>query len=728
MISFPSTANESKAMYGEHKGTESYSSTFDVERIKALNLNTSYPVIKEQLKPTNINAGNFQRYPRMSQLYYNDLSELDEGQNNWYENPLQLPASAISLAKDYDWIYKNKVKTVLGRAKEGNTIKADIADTDIVPSMFNPLYGVNAVGMLRNTPLLNDSNYAEYDKNIDDCSIRTLCTLSKSPNSPIGMHRYKYADFMYCKDLGKVANNHLITLRKFAHPIGDHIGALTAQQHIVPSPGGKGTRQWKIEGDVGRLVTWFGTDDNKLEDIAKFTYHATWKELNSEIQEMETKADSSNTGILGLLSNSYDPAYNDNVGEGYYGSQSIWAWLGSKVTSGDLNIGNNKELLWNYDKNKIYTPRNTIQSNHIYEGKIEFTHEFTLTFSYELRAYDNINPRSAFLDLLGNILEVTGRRGTFWKGQRKLIGPPQSNSLFDKVYNFTDGAVDNISGWISTIANGGMNFSQIMGTLSSGVTDIFNQAKEGAQAFINGGWQEFRDKFGEYLKDLNNKTHFTEAVKGMIKNKLGRPQLYAWHSFVEGDDVGLWHVTVGNPKAPILSIGNLILVDSGIQQSGPLGVDDFPTQLKVTVTLKHARPRDISDIGRMYTGGTNALYQVLATHRIEDFYDGKSETKTNANTANDTKKSGVLNSLKDISNVSSQGNIGNIINGLGNGLSNIASNIVPNVNQSQANSPHIPTTSNGLLDPSIVSDTDINIMRKNTWDDKIFEYMRSEVA
>ena len=108
MISFPSTANESKAMYGEHKGTESYSSTFDVERIKALNLNTSYPVIKEQLKPTNINAGNFQRYPRMSQLYYNDLSELDEGQNNWYENPLQLPASAISLAKDYDWIYKNE--------------------------------------------------------------------------------------------------------------------------------------------------------------------------------------------------------------------------------------------------------------------------------------------------------------------------------------------------------------------------------------------------------------------------------------------------------------------------------------------------------------------------------------------------------------------------------------------------------------------------------------------
>ena len=301
--------------------------------------------------------------------------------------------------------------------------------------------------------------------------------------------------------------------------------------------------------------------------------------------------------------------------------------------------------------------------------------------------------------------------------------------MFDKVYGFVDGGVDKLSGSISSIAAGGMNFGQIMGTLSSGVTDIFNQAKEGAQAFINGGWQEFRDKFGEYLKNLDDKTHFTEAIKGMIKNKLGRPQLYAWHSFVNGDDVGLWHVTIGNPKAPILSIGNLILIDSSIQQSGPLGVDDFPTQLKVTVTLKHARPRDITDIGRMYTGGTNALYHVLANHRIEDFYDGKSETKTNANNANTSKSSGLLGGLKDISNEVKQGNLGNIINDIGNKyLSNIIPNLTPNINQTPANSPHIPSTSNGLLDPSIVSDTDINMMRKNTWDDKMFEYMRGEAA
>ena len=90
-------------------------------------------------------------------------------------------------------------------------MKAKIAETTVAPSMFNPMYGVCVKGITRNTPLLNDTNDAGLDPQITDCSIRTLCTLSKTENSSLGQARYKYADFMYCKDLGKVSNNHLIT-------------------------------------------------------------------------------------------------------------------------------------------------------------------------------------------------------------------------------------------------------------------------------------------------------------------------------------------------------------------------------------------------------------------------------------------------------------------------------------------------------------------------------------
>ena len=91
-------------------------------------------------------------------------------------------------------------------------------------------------------------------------------------------------------------------------------------------------------------------------------------------------------------------------------------------------------------------------------------------------------------------------------------------------------------------------------------------------------------------------------ANGLI-NKIGRPQLLAFNSLISPTPTGQWHLTVGNPKNPILTIGNLILVDSKIEHYGPLGLDDFPTGLRVTVQLKHAKPRDSVAIEQMYMQG-----------------------------------------------------------------------------------------------------------------------------
>ena len=97
--------------------------------------------------------------------------------------------------------------------------------------------------------------------------------------------------------------------------------------------------------------------------------------------------------------------------------------------------------------------------------------------------------------------------------------------------------------------------------------------------------------------------------KAKLKNTLGRPQLYAFNSLLTGEDTGLWHVTIGNPRNPIAVMGNMIVTDTKITQYGPLGIDDFPTGIKVEVSLKHARPRDMIDIQKMYTRGISSIYQ-----------------------------------------------------------------------------------------------------------------------
>lgn len=738
MKSFPSTLNESQNMYGSTR-SQSYEATFDIERIKhgALNLNKSVPVVQEMLKPSNINISNYMKYPNTHTISNpstmisgtdrdaslitvdgkytewsldkngNINSSIKSGKTNalnqtsktrdeavFYENPLQLPANVIALAKDYDWVYKNKVKSIVNAEKEGDSMKVKLAETSVAPSMFNPMYGVCVLGITRNTPLLNDTEDAELDPQITDCSIRTLCALSKTANSSLGQARYKYADFMYCKDLGKVSNNHLITLRKFAHPIGDHIFEMTSPKYVSTA----GDHSFQVEGDIGRLVTWFGTDDNKLEDICKYSYHATWKELEAQIEQQDSQADDSTSGILGMISNGFNPAYNQAVDAGQAGTHSIWGWLGSQLSDHTMQgIGKNNGLLRNYDNNKVYTPQNTIQSTNIYEGKLEFSHEFTLNFSYQLRAYDNINPRSALMDLIGNILEVTYRRGKFWGGSRKLIGPPQDMGPFNKTSAFIDNAFDKLGGFFSSLIDGGINFQDILGKIGSTFNNLIGQAMNLAKG---NGISEAGSALAEKIKSLNSTTAFTEAAKGYLKNALGRPTLYAWQSLLSGDDVGLWHVTIGNPRNPILSMGNLILTNAQITHTGPLGIDDFPSELKLSVTLKHARPRDLTEISRMYTKGAATIYHHFAHHDVNQFF-GTTGVQSNG-----------------------KGNE----NAVDKGFKTDVANYSGDNNKFQYRPDIISDPDSLVSNPFLTDDEHVKIMRTNNWSDTMFSVSMQEAA
>ena len=60
--------------------------------------------------------------------------------------------------------------------------------------------------------------------------------------------------------------------------------------------------------------------------------------------------------------------------------------------------------------------------------------------------------------------------------------------------------------------------------------------------------------------------------------------------------------------------------NSSIEHTGPLGIDDFPTELKVTIKLKNAKPRDLTEISRMYTHGVNSIYMTNARNQLSDFY------------------------------------------------------------------------------------------------------------
>lgn len=622
------------------------------------------------------------------------------------ENPLKFSSDVLNSINKYRFMFKKAVRTntirytVVDDSKDttsgGNNMQhIDYINEASTPALFNPWYSVSTKGFSASVPLVvlsddeskdetiyriqdirdtgkpkdnaNSStqadtssenqtaketwidmkvNLAPQSKNIDlsDCSIDTLVKLSEKRAtslvgqneaiSELGVAKYRYIDFMFCRDLGKIPNNHLLTLRKFTRPVGDNINTRLPKSDTPYN--------FNQSMDVGRLVTWFGNGDNKLEDIIKYNYVATFKPLDSKIQPVDSQEDEESTGIIGKMVNTINPKYNQAMSQGRTGSHNFISQLGGRYLSTSFaNFARGgqyerHEIFTPYDHNKVYEPKNTIQSTHVYEGKLTFSQEFTIKFSYKLRAYDNINPRAAFLDLIGNILAVTYRSGTFWGGSRMFRGAPPNKVGTAKVNAFLDRTFDTLGGIGNNLLSGNLDIGGTLGSIWGAVKQIASDAFNTAKSLALGNTSTKGKSPLQVIGAIIKHTGLWSGVQGMIKNGLGRPAVYALDSLLTGDNVGLWHLTIGNPRNPIMSIGNLIIDKSEITQSGPLGLDDFPTDLMVSVSLKHGRPRDSAEIQKMYTKGSGPIYTPLGAKAASNFYKLTS-TKYSANITTDDK-------------------------------------------------------------------------------------------
>ena len=633
------------------------------------------------------------------------------------ENPLKFSSDVLNSINKYRFMFKKAVRTntirytVVDDSKDttssGNNMQhIDYINEASTPALFNPWYSVSTKGFSASVPLVvlsddesidtsidriqdirdtgkpkdnaNSStqidtssenqttketwtkmevNLAPQSKNIDlsDCSIDTLVKLSEkratslvgenSAISELGVAKYRYIDFMFCRDLGKIPNNHLLTLRKFTRPVGDNINTRLPKSDTPYN--------FNQSMDVGRLVTWFGNGDNKLEDIIKYNYVATFKQFDSKIQPVDSQEDEESTGIIGKMVNTINPKYNQAMSQGRTGAHNFISQLGGRYLSTSYaNFGrggqyDRHDIFGMYDHHKVYEPKNTIQSTHVYEGKLTFSQEFTIKFSYKLRAYDNINPRAAFLDLIGNILAVTYRSGTFWGGSRMFRGAPPNKVGTAKVNAFLDRTFDTLGGIGNNLLSGNLDIGGTLGSIWGAVKQIASDAFNTAKSLALGNTSTKGKSPLQVIGAIVKHTGLWSGVQGMIKNGLGRPAVYALDSLLTGDNVGLWHLTIGNPRNPIMSIGNLIIDKSEITQSGPLGLDDFPTDLMVSVSLKHGRPRDSAEIQKMYTKGSGPIYTPLGAKAASNFYKLTS-TKYSANIIKDEndKENSVFNFIE----------------------------------------------------------------------------------
>lgn len=536
------------------------------------------------------NTYNSAKHAYMNGLDNGVMSKDEEKIFNTYAHWGKFPAFMQNVLKD-------------GHSKDKQNEPAmEAVSAEATKSLFsntNAVFTYDDFRIDTNMPLLDTPSSRVKQNSLAECTINDLVNASKE--GKMGRQIYNYSDFAYCTHLGKLPNNYLITLRRFGAPCGDKIDKRSYAsaapyeeklQHHMP--------------DIGRLVTWMGTPGNDMSNILKYSYGMEWEEQKAEIQQQE----SDEGGPLASIFNMANANYRTQVQKGIAGTN----FSGKKYMEGILGKlpGNgappyqNADWLKNYDSTKVYGPVDVIDTTKKRKRGLKFEQKFSLVFDYELRSYYGVNGKAAMVDLLANILATTFTHGTFWGGERKFIGAMQDNIFANlPIFKLAD--------------SGGLNNPGAV------ITAFIDSIHQGSRAFSSGVKGESTiDKIINFAKDMGG------MLLGGMLNKLGRPQKYALASLISGAPVGCWHLTIGNPKSPIIEVGNLICTNAEIEHYGPLGIDDFPTGIRVKVDLEHGKPRDIMGIEQMYVRGDTRIYSPMGDKILNMYNKAKTIKDTGA--------------------------------------------------------------------------------------------------
>jgi hypothetical protein len=110
-------------------------------------------------------------------------------------------------------------------------------------------------------------------------------------------------------------------------------------------------------------------------------------------------------------------------------------------------------------------------------------------------------------------------------------------------------------------------------------------------------------------------------------------QLLGVVNSLTGSPSAPWHVTVGNPKKPIFSSGDMVCTSVVVTMGRILAFNDLPSSIKIEFTLSNARSLGAQEIFNRFNTGKARTYQRNTKSYVE-LPDVKRNQNTNTANAN----------------------------------------------------------------------------------------------
>jgi len=500
-----------------------------------------------------------------------------------------------------------------------------------VPSLINTYALTKLYGSAGGQKLVNKKNerrWYEVDSQIGDTANSQIFNYASNPTTsaiiswgngdPYGRTPYHFTDFVFCKHWNKIANNRMITLRRFAAPILDNMKFPGMDGTISPgSPssvdvsantrkiddgvvddGGSGSKV--TFPPMATAVTYFGEETgNTLSSILKFTTGYKWDDVQASVWDVTSESTpEADAGPGKLYKGLTSVSKMLNIASGNWGGSEQVANLGNMPPDPYVN---------GPYENRIKGPVNRIDSVKKRKPGLEFKMDgINLVFEYVARPVGGVNPKAVLLDIMSNFFIIGSASAVFFGGQHRFMGNPAKYPFLGGDKGIEKWYRGDPIGWAEDSVKSFSHSAQVGGV------GLWESAKAFFGSLFGGGAS---GAFGS-VEGL-----FSSSASNVIKNAIASktagqvPYLSGLRALLIGEPTGEWHITLGAPTNPVALIGNLICTTMDVEFNDELGPDDFPTEMKVTVHLDHAMARDRDAIESLFNRGMGRIYSVPDSFR-----------------------------------------------------------------------------------------------------------------
>lgn len=426
---------------------------------------------------------------------------------------------------------------------------------------------------------------SKFEHSDDVYDLRTTSIIKYCNNPLTPAMRLKSEDFAYLKNLGVYSNNRLVIVRRFPAPVGNDLTTIKSMP-------------------ISTLISWI--PDNETNFI-KVSFGEVWGDADASLKD-----------LLNDVGNDMSSGSENKAGEGGKG-KGLGAIAGKLI--GDSLPGFMEGIQLNTLKNLGYIDNDakSIPSgnpNIIKEAKVRPTLkndakgsglkcEISIKFEteYEQKFIDGVDPTLVYLDVIANVLRFGTSESRFIINSKLKT---KGVEVIDKIQS---------GDWIGAISLFVAALLEAMKAIAGQIVDALKGAVSAVKDAANS--EEPVTNITNALVD----TFLNNAANTIISKY--RVRLGGIISALSGEASTPWHVTIGNPKKPVFSSGDMYIDNVDVDFGNILSFNDLPSNIKISFTLKNARNLGAQEIFERFNCGAGRTY-IARLNKFEE-----SELKVN---------------------------------------------------------------------------------------------------